>query len=292
MNLEQNLTIYMKRILLPTDFSPHAGKALEYAITIARKTGASLKLLHVTEDAESVLLDNVIPANEIQEGIDASAAGKLKMLRDSVVSTESIEVHTEIIHGSIISSILKSAEEWQSDLIVVGTMGISGLSDVFLGSKTAGLIGQSPISIIAIPLEFEGEAPSKIALAIHDAKEAGNQLNSFYELAQSFHASITLTSFTDASYVAPTEYHEEIQELRKAEAIIKAKTPYLEVNTKQLVGRRFIENINQFVVENGYNLIAMTTHERSLLGSILNPSLTKKMSYKTKVPLLAMPLRS
>jgi nucleotide-binding universal stress UspA family protein len=282
----------MKRILLPTDFSPHAGKALEYAINIARKTGASLKLLHVTEDAESVLLDNVIPADEIQEGIDATAAVKLKMLRESVVSTESIEVYTEIVHGSITNSILKVAQEWQSDLIIVGTLGISGLRDVFLGSKTASLIGQSPIPIIAIPLEYEGGAPSKILLAIHDAKEAGDQLTTFYELAQVFHASITLTSFTDASYVAPTEYHEEIIELKKAEAIVKARTPYLEVNTKQLVGRKFIENVNQFVAENGYNLVAMTTHERSLLGSIISPSLTKKMSYKTKVPLLAMPLRS
>lgn len=282
----------MKRILLPTDFSPHAVKALEYAISIARKTGASLWLLHVTEETESLLLDNVIPASEVQQGFDITAAGKLKMLKESIASTESVEIHTEIIHGSITSVIIRMIEEWNIDLIVVGTLGISGLRDVFLGSKTAAIIGQSPVPIIAIPLEFEGGPPSKILLAIHDAKEAGEQLNTFYELAKIFHASITLTSFTDASYVAPTEYHEELIQLRKAETIVKEKTIYLDVDTKQLVGRKFIENVNQFVTENGYNLVAMTTHERSLLGNIISPSLTKKMSYKTKVPLLAMPLRS
>ena len=282
----------MKRILLPTDFSPHAEKALEYAIGIARKTRASLCLLHVTESSESLLLDNVIPAEEIQEGMDATTAQKLTMLKESISSTESIEVHTRIVHGKITESILVAVEELEADLIVMGTLGISGWRDVLLGSKTASLIGQSSVPIIAIPLEFEGGTPSKILLAIHDANEAGEQLNLFYELAKTFHASITLTSFTDSSYVAPTEYHEEIAELRKAEAIVKEKTVYLQVDTKQLVGRRFIENVNEFVATNGFNLIAMTTHERSLLASIISPSLTKKMSYKTKVPLLAMPLRS
>ena len=282
----------MKRILLPTDFSPHAEKALEYAIGIARKTRASLCLLHVTESSDSLLLDNVIPAEEIQEGMDATAAQKLTMLKESISSTESIEVHTRIVHGKITESILVAVEELEADLIVMGTLGISGWRDVLLGSKTASLIGQSSVPIIAIPLEFEGGTPSKILLAIHDANEAGEQLNLFYELAKTFHASITLTSFTDSSYVAPTEYHEEIAELRKAEAIVKEKTVYLQVDTKQLVGRRFIENVNEFVATNGFNLIAMTTHERSLLASIISPSLTKKMSYKTKVPLLAMPLRS
>jgi nucleotide-binding universal stress UspA family protein len=282
----------MKRILLPTDFSPHAGKALEYALDIARKTGASLWLLHVTENAESLLLDNVIPAEEVQASLDSTAAGKLKMLKDSITSTESLEVHAKIVHGSITTSILNAVQDWNIDLIVVGTLGISGLRDVLLGSKTASLIGQSSVPIIAIPLEFEGGTPSKILLAIHDAHEAGEQLNPFYELAKTFQASITLTSFTDTSYVAPTEYHEEIAELQKAAKIVKEKTSRLPIDTKQLLGRRFIENVNEFVEENGYNLVAMTTHERSLLASLISPSLTKKMSYKTKVPLLALPLRS
>lgn len=282
----------MNRILLPTDFSPHAEKALEYAIGLARKSGASIWLLHVTESTESILMDNLIPYEEVQESLDSTAEDKLKMIKESIASTESIEIYTEIVHGSITQSILKVAEDRSIDLIVVGTLGISGLRDALFGSKTAALIGQSKIPIIAIPLEYEGGTPAKLLLAIHDAKEAGDQLNLFYELARTFHASITLTSFTDASYVAPTEYHEEVAELLKAAAIIREKLTFLDVDTKQLVGRRFIDNVNEFVRENNYNLVAMTTHERSLLGSILRPSLTKKMSYKTKVPLLAMPLHS
>lgn len=282
----------MKRILLPTDFSAHADKALEYAISIARKSGASIWVLHVTESAESLLMDNLVPAEEVQEGFDSMALNKLNLIKESIEATESVEIHAEIVHGSITTAILNAVQNWHIDLMVVGTLGISDLKDALLGSKTAALIGQSKIPIIAIPLEYEGGPPSKLLLAIHDAKEAGEHLHIFYELAKIFHARVTLTSFTDVSYVAPTEYHEELAELEKAAKIVKEKTSYLEVDTKQLVGRRFIENVNEFVTSNDYNLLAMTTHERSLLGSILNPSLTKKMSYKTKVPLLAMPLRS
>ena len=283
----------MNRILIPTDFSPHADKAVEYGLGIARKTGASIRLLHVTENMEGFGIDNVIPAEEIQKGFDSSGIEKLNLLKSSIESTESVMVETEVKHGAITESILNAAKECNADLIVVGTFGVTGLKEALFGSKTAALIGQSSVPIIAIPLEYEGGMlPAKFLLAIHDAKEAGEQLELFYELAKSFHATITLTSFTDISYVAPTEYPEEMTELVKAAAVVKEKTTYLMVDTKQLLGKRFIDNINQFVLENGYNLVVMTTHERSLLSSIINPSLTKKMSYKTKVPLLALPVRS
>ena len=282
----------MNRILVPTDFSPHAARALDYALAIARKTDSRICLLHIGETAEGVLMDNVIPAELLQKGLDAPASEQLAMLKKSIEETETVPLETSIAHGPIVESILITAKEWKASLIIVGTLGITGLRETIFGSKTAALIGQSPIPVLAIPLEYEGGAPAKIALAIHDASEAGDQLQPLYELTTAFHAPLTLTSFTDTSYIAPTEFSDEIQELNKAVAMITQKLRYTPVEAKQLVGKQFIENINQFIEENGYNLIAMTTHERSFLGSILKPSLTKKMSYKTKVPLLALPKRS
>ena len=35
-----------RKILVPTDFSPHAEHAMQYAVELAKKLGASLHLLH------------------------------------------------------------------------------------------------------------------------------------------------------------------------------------------------------------------------------------------------------
>lgn len=282
----------MKRIVVPTDFSPHAAKALDYALAIARKTDSIICLLHVSETVEGALLDNVVPADDLQKGLDAPAKKQLEMLKNSIEETEGITIETSLFHGPIVPSILTWADQWNASLLIVGTLGVTGIREVIFGSKTATLIGQSSIPVIAIPLEYEGGAPAKIALAIHDASEVGEQLQPLYELVTAFHAPLTLTSFTDTSYIAPTEFKYEIRELKTAVEAVSKNLRYIPVGAQQLVGKNFIEHINHFIEGTGYNLVAMTTRERSFLGSILKPSLTKKMSYKTKVPLLALPLRS
>ena len=44
--------INIKRILCPTDLSPHSGNAVRYALALSRAHGAELILLHCTDDVD------------------------------------------------------------------------------------------------------------------------------------------------------------------------------------------------------------------------------------------------
>ena len=115
--------INIKRILCPTDLSPHSGDAVRYALALSRAYEAELILLHCTDDidgenklAASVLehLDPsdsrwrlvIAPANDIDEQIKAQAQQKNV---DLIVMRSRRRPHTAALLGSTAESVSRSA---------------------------------------------------------------------------------------------------------------------------------------------------------------------------------------
>ena len=76
-----------------------------------------------------------------------------------------------------------------------------------------------------------------------------------------------------------------------AEEKLRGKYRGLVINAEHLSGRNFEDSINDYIDRNNIDLLAMTTHKRTLLGNIFNRSLTRKMSYHSKIPILAIPVK-
>lgn len=58
----------------------------------------------------------------------------------------------------------------------------------------------------------------------------------------------------------------------------------LHIVTAPLYGSQFEEAITSYIFTNNTGLLVMITHKRSFLESIINKSLTRKMSYHTNIP--------
>ncbi|HRP54789.1 universal stress protein [Agriterribacter sp.] len=56
-----------------------------------------------------------------------------------------------------------------------------------------------------------------------------------------------------------------------------------------LSGNDFENAIEQYINTNGIKLLAMVTYQRSFFERLFYPSISKKMSYHTKIPLLVIP---
>ena len=86
----------MKKILVPTDFSPNADKALDFALHIARLNKGEIVLIHAAE------------TYPVEEAI-MIAREKLALIRKSISETESIDITTEVYADSSINSIFDAA---------------------------------------------------------------------------------------------------------------------------------------------------------------------------------------
>jgi nucleotide-binding universal stress UspA family protein len=134
----------MKKILVPTDFSPNADKATDYAVQIAKLNEATVYLIHACDHMDPLYLDGAMTHMEYNQRIMDEAFEKLELRRRSIEETEQVLVNTQLYNGSVQDTILVAAEEHQADLVIMGTLGITGLKDKIFGSKTAALINHCP----------------------------------------------------------------------------------------------------------------------------------------------------
>src|SRR5687768_8790645 len=106
----------MKKILVPTDFSSCADKALNYALEIAKKSEAEIMLLHASELLTSNFIDRRSMIEEHNQSILEDVNGKLQAIKQRI--NEAIPVHLIVSEGNVIDSIQDVAANSNIDLIV------------------------------------------------------------------------------------------------------------------------------------------------------------------------------
>ena len=135
----------ISRILVPTDGSETAAKAVKYAADLALKVGAEVTLLGVVENnfyATPSMPGAVVPTHliePIEEYIRAALTGMLKET-EKLFRQCGVPVKTVIRSGYPVDEILQEAEKSKADLIVIGSHGRSALRAALLGSVTFGVI--------------------------------------------------------------------------------------------------------------------------------------------------------
>lgn len=139
----------MKKILVPTDFSEPAENALEVAASIARKHDAEIILLHMMG-----LSDAIVTKNESREVFKAMYYMRLAEQRfEELMNKEYLEgiQVTDTVHNyTVFSEINDIAKEMEADLIVMGSIGASGLKEVFVGSNTEKVVRTSEVPVLVI----------------------------------------------------------------------------------------------------------------------------------------------
>lgn len=128
-----------KRILVPTDFSPHADNALRYAIDVAEQYHAEIFLLHVIDEAieqctvEYCLTDTVMREIE-QESMARSAAKLEEEIKRVRADVSNVQISPYVKRGVPYNEILREQGEKNIDLIVIASHGRTGIQRILIGS--------------------------------------------------------------------------------------------------------------------------------------------------------------
>jgi nucleotide-binding universal stress UspA family protein len=132
--------IHLKKILLCMDFSDHAHRASEYALSMAKEYGAELTLLHVREHfPNSAELESA--TTEIQKQLEqAVPAGQ----------REGCRVNSRVRIGKAYEQIIQLAVEAQTDLVIMGVRGRGALDTALFGSTTYRVMQLGPCPVLAV----------------------------------------------------------------------------------------------------------------------------------------------
>jgi nucleotide-binding universal stress UspA family protein len=152
-----------QRILLAFDGSDASKCALAEAARLAADQHATLRLLHVIdtfclyhgdEGDRSAELEETWrqTGRELLEGAKADASRHGVEAETSVRCTERTRVSEEIV---------REAQAWGADVIVLGTHGRRGLSRLLLGSVAEGVARISPVSVLLVLCRVPPTAESR-----------------------------------------------------------------------------------------------------------------------------------
>jgi nucleotide-binding universal stress UspA family protein len=271
----------MRKIVVPTDFSENAAKALDYAIVAANATGAALHVIHTIHTRGSaghfLAIDDIIMKEREAELADI-IKNIAPQLNEKVVLTHAVR------QGYVVDAILAAAEHVGADTIIMGTQGASGLRRWVLGSTTVDLLKNTKLTVLVVPNEFKGKEISRLVLAV-DASRLKNiaVLQPMLLLAQKFKMELNLLHIS------------------KDEQVITDVDTNLQQHLQQLgvayVAHRITSNdaeqaIKDFVTSHNINLLCVLnqSEKRSWVENLFHLSITKEMAYETEVPLLVLTL--
>jgi nucleotide-binding universal stress UspA family protein len=161
-----------RSILCPVDFSAPSKLALRAAAVLARRSGVGLTVLFV----EDPLLSSAARAALHTTGFSSAAATELREFVQQGIGEEraGLEVEYAVATGNPAKEITKAASKWKSDLIVMGTQGMSGPRKMVFGSTTEAVLETATVPVLAVPpgasrlvkeaswLGGEGRSPSRV----------------------------------------------------------------------------------------------------------------------------------
>ncbi|MBX3328147.1 MAG: universal stress protein, partial [Nitrospira sp.] len=134
--------LLINRILVATDFSACARRAVDYGLCVAHAWSAHVDLLYVAEVLRGLDLDEPLadPMLEMRRKEAAQFLGDLA----TRVKQEGLDADWHLREGIPSEQIGQTALELRADLVVVGTHGRTGLDHIMLGSTAERVIKHAP----------------------------------------------------------------------------------------------------------------------------------------------------
>jgi nucleotide-binding universal stress UspA family protein len=141
----------LNRIVVATDFSEIADGALDYALSFAAPSGASITIVHayglpVYGFPDGILLPSADVATRISTGAQQALDATVKKACERCATASG-----ELRNGDPREEVEKVAENLGADLIVVGTHGRRGFKRWILGSVAESIVRTSKIPVLVVP---------------------------------------------------------------------------------------------------------------------------------------------
>lgn len=138
-----------KKVLVATDFSEQATRAVERAVDLAQHYGAVLHVVHVWEIPVTAYGPMGVTTIDLSTPIEEAA----KSLLDTAIAglrARGIQVESTLTQGVAWDGVVSLAERIGADLIIVGTHGRTGVRRVLMGSVAERVVRHAACSVLTV----------------------------------------------------------------------------------------------------------------------------------------------
>jgi len=273
----------MKTIIVPTDFSPTAINAMNFAADMAVNIDASLMLLHVYQVPVSMTDVPVVLVSS--DELKKSAEKNLHESKEAVthITSGKIRVYTEAVLGDVSDELEEVCEEIDPFAVIMGTRGASGVERVLFGSTTLTAIRHLKWPVIVVPPGKEyGAGIKKIGFACDFEKVVETTPVQFIRnMVKEFGAELHVLNVDHEGKHFKPETPEESMLLHELLADLHPNYHFIEHADVE-------DGINDFVDKNNIDLLITIPKKHKLLDSLFKKSSTKQLVTQSHVPVMCV----
>ena len=267
----------MSTILVPTDYSPAAANATEYAASLAKRFKSEVFLFHsfhVPFMESEVHLEGYTPAElqlEHESALQAIAAG--------ISSKYGVAVSFKATMGFAADTIIE--EEKHANLVVMGMKAYTGAGKI-LGSIATSVLKRTKKPLLIIPEKSAYKDPENVVLAC-DEKAGTNEhpINTLKNFLKPFRTSIHVLNIRPVGDTAPEK---DKMKKRLNDNLQGSHLFYHFFENENLV-----ETLSEFVSEHHADMMAIIPHHYHILDRLFHKSVSREMAFTSGIPLLALP---
>jgi len=277
----------MKNILIPTDFSDNAYKAIVYAINLYKGEACTIHLLHTYTPAiyQSEYLLHSPGQLGLGDIYKTESETRLDELKEKLISNYGNPNHQFVTHSAfsiLMEAIDELVESKGIDLIVMGTQGATGAKEIFLGSSTVHTIKRSKCPVLAVPFNFEYEKPVKILFPTDYEIDYKKLL-----IKELLYISKIHNSAIDIMHVRSN--YELDKERKKNKSKLDELLQGTDHDFHELPDQGIIEAINTFRPKQNSNLLVMVKNKHSFLENLFLKPVINQIGFHTTIPFLVLP---
>ena len=296
----------IKNVLVPIDFSERSLEALETALSLTKRTGAQLHLIHVYEPdyplTTLMAMPIVLPPVQVAQGVR-------RHLKD-VAKKYGVELragNTHAVEGRPFEEICRIAREQKIDLIVAATRGNTGVKHLLLGSTAERIVRYSPCPVlvvhpkarngksakpdlmfgkILVPVDFSDCSMKGLKYAKALAKQFGSKLVLLNSVALQYF----ITGDESARYDLPLlmQQAEEASKNQMRDLIAETDWDGIKVESSLQIGHAG-QQICARALEHGADVIVTSTHGTTGFKHILVGSTAEYVVRHAPCPVLVVP---
>ncbi|MBO2543906.1 universal stress protein [Salegentibacter agarivorans] len=272
----------MKKILVPTDFSDTAEHALKIAAQLAKKHNSEIYLLHMLE-LPMQLIDPVAGGNS-QNLPESIFFMKLAHQRFAKLMQrpflKDIKVHETVMFHQAFDGIMEVSEDYDCDIIIMGSHGASGFKEMFIGSNTEKVVRSSHIPVLVIKNEHGNFEVENFIFATDADGSNKHTLEKAYNFAQLIEAKFHLLFInTPNNFITSTEVRERIDNFISGFNIHDYEMHiYNDVSVEK--------GILNFAMKQKKALIGISTHGRKGLAHFFNGSISEDLVNHANMPVV------
>ncbi len=270
----------MKTVLLLTDFSDNARNAAEFAIALLGYESRKYVLVNVFIEPLTSASDAIPVIDVLERDSKEGLINELAFLRSKY---DKLGVQLDICPepGGLLFALDRLTEEHDVEFIVLGSHGASAKRKPLMGNNAAYIIKHFKAPMIVVPSDCRFSSPGHVLLAVDNRPyEQLTILQPLLDIIEQYASKVSVLNVQSGSSeeVTKTVEHDQVQ------AALKniPHTFYREWGKKVSLG------LVDFINEHNIDMICMIDRDRTFFDNLFHPSVIKKMSAKTQVPMLVL----